>query len=537
MNMYNINELQHLLAAKTKCIWIKSHEEARVIKEIKKCVVKNQLGFKIKAISQVVDFGSQELSLINGIPDKPATKNMIDRVYKEIYDLQSNQSGQKTIYIFKDFHLLVDNKNILRGLRDIMERPKTDAPTYVPIIVISPTISIPLEHEKLFSIIDFETPKINSIRDTIASFASKVNAAAEKKGYLPVSKETIEECSNLAVGLTGDEISSYLRISLQKYKTVNPEIFLEARISLINKTGLLELMKSNITMEDMGGNHEFKKWIDDVALSMSPEALEFGVEKSKGFVGIGIPGTAKTLSAEMIASKLNLPLIKFDAGKVMNSYVGRTEQNMQTALSVIKACSPCVLLIDEIEKNLSGMESSGKVDGGTMARVIGSLLQFLSSKDSEDVFTVMTSNNIADMPPELTRSGRLDTIWYFGLPTEEERKEIFKIHFSKKPIEVSEDVIEYGASITENLTGAEIKELVKISMRKAYKRYLTDNDKTVKNSDIKEALKEIVPIYKTYNGRINYLEKYAEGRARHASSKEEKKSKKTKTLKIGEINQ
>ena len=221
----------------------------------------------------------------------------------------------------------------------------------------------------------------------------------------------------------------------------------------------------------------------------------------------------------MIATELNLPLLKFNVTKVMSSLVGRSEQNMEAALNVVKACSPCVLLIDEVEKSLSGMQSSAKTDGGTMARVIGSMLQFLSSNKSSDVFTVMTSNDISQMPPELTRSGRLDTIWYFGLPSEDERKEIWRIHFGKTPMCVSEELLDYAASNSENLTGAEIKEAVKVSMRKAYKRFTQDGNRSITEEDILSAIDEIVPVYNASKERIMALEKYAENRARFASEK------------------
>ena len=240
----------------------------------------------------------------------------------------------------------------------------------------------------------------------------------------------------------------------------------------------------------------------------------------------------------MIATELNLPLLKFNVSKVMSSFVGKSEQNMEKALEVVQACAPCVLLIDEVEKSLSGMQSSGRTDGGTMARVIGSMLQFLSSDKSKDIFTVMTSNDISQMPPELTRSGRLDTVWYFGLPTEEERKEIWRIHFGKTPIEVSETMLNYAAANSNNLTGAEIKEAVKVSMRKAYKRYLKDNDKTITTIDIDSAISEIVPVYNASKEKIVALERYAENRARFASREAETKvapKRKVPTIKMSDL--
>ena len=142
------------------------------------------------------------------------------------------------------------------------------------------------------------------------------------------------------------------------------------------------------------------------------------------------------------------------------------------------------------------------------------------------------------MPPELTRSGRLDTVWYFGLPTEEERKEIWRIHFSKTPIQICDETLNYAAANSQNLTGAEIKEAVKVTMRKAYKRYLKDNNKGITTIDIDEAISEIVPVYNASKEKIVSLEKYAENRARFASREAETNiapKRKVPTIKMSDL--
>ena len=52
-----------------------------------------------------------------------------------------------------------------------------------------------------------------------------------------------------------------------------------------------------------------------------------------------------------------------------------------------------------------------------MARIIGTILTGLNEND-KGIFTIMTSNDVSQLPPELTRVGRLDGIWYFSYPNE-----------------------------------------------------------------------------------------------------------------------
>lgn len=516
--MNNLDELKHLFAAKTKCIWIKTHEEVRVIEKIKEYILKNALPYDVKSWSMYSGLKDEPLLKTDKKIENDKSLASIDRLIALIDEKQLDSDSKPCIYILKDFHLMVESKQVIRGIRDLKEKSLKDFKSYQPIIVVSPVINIPIEYDKLFTIINFDTPSKEDISSLITSFVKKIKLNTSTNNYIIPTEEEVQKSINLALGLTHNEILSLLAKSLSKYKTLNSQIFYEARLNLINKTGLLELINSNITINDMGGNHNFKNWINDIKISMTKEAEEFGVEKSKGFLAIGLPGSSKTLSAEMLSNELNLPLLKFNINKIMNSFVGKSEQNMETTLNIVKACSPCILLIDEIEKTLAGIHSSSRTDGGTMARVIGSLLQFLSSNDSKDVFTIMTSNDISQMPPELTRSGRLDTIWYFGMPIEEERKEIWKIHFNKTPIPISDELLDFASSNSEHLTGAEIKEAVKITIRKAYIRYLNDNIKSIQKEDIISAINEIIPIYNSSKEKILSLERYAKNRARFATN-------------------
>ena len=62
---------------------------------------------------------------------------------------------------------------------------------------------------------------------------------------------------------------------------------------------------------------------------------------------------------------------------------------------------PAVLMIDEVEKALSGAAGSGQSDSGVSARLFGSLLSWLNDHDS-DVFVVCTANDVTKLPPEFS---------------------------------------------------------------------------------------------------------------------------------------
>jgi len=144
-----------------------------------------------------------------------------------------------------------------------------------------------------------------------------------------------------------------------------------------------------------------------------------------------VQGCGKSLCAKAVSRLWQLPLLRFDMGRMFGSLVGSSEENVRRAIAVAESVAPAVLWVDEIDKAFVGSQSSGATDGGTTARVFGTFLTWLSEKDAP-VFVVTTANDVSQLPPELLRKGRLDEIFYVDLPNEEEREEIFRIHLAKR---------------------------------------------------------------------------------------------------------
>src|SRR3990172_9132792 len=144
---------------------------------------------------------------------------------------------------------------------------------------------------------------------------------------------------------------------------------------------------------------------------------------------------------------------------MFSSLVGSSEENIRRAIQVAESVAPVILWVDEIDKALAGSAASAGSDGGTSARVFGTLLTWLSEKSSP-VFVICTANEIAHLPPELLRKGRLDEIFFVDLPSEEERVEILKIHLKKRMRDPGKFDLATLARVSEGFSGAEIEEAI-----------------------------------------------------------------------------
>lgn len=508
--------LLDLLRAREPGIWITTSEEKEVMVGIKNAIdaVEEYENVYTWSLSEGVNSLTTENGSLRYENLEPPALNRLDAKLKESNNPDLSQSR---VWILKDYHLIMaQNPLAIRMLRDIKECPTG---RYTPIIIISPSNEVPLELQKIFKVLDYDTPSIEDIKLQIELWANQ-------KEELEVSQEEMDLIARRLYGFTRSEILSMLNLSYIKYNTINLDIINEKKIEEINNSGVLDYKIPQAHLDNVGGNKKFKEWVDVVEACMTEDAREYGIPAPKGYLSVGIPGTSKSFSAEALAGKWNVPFVKLNMSKITSRFVGETERNMAKALNLVRSSAPCVLLIDEVEKALGGYQSSNASDSGAIARAFGSVLEFLNDNDN-GVFVVMTSNDVSQLPPELTRAGRLDAIWYFGLPTKEERAQILDIHLRKANKPVTSDILDTMADDMEKYTGAEIELVVKSALRRAYlEKVKTGTDNGITPDILKIASKEVVPIAVSSRERIYSLDKWAKTRALFANGTEEKQTEK-----------
>ena len=320
-----------------------------------------------------------------------------------------------------------------------------------------------------------------------------------------------------ALGLTVMEARlAFAKAIIQNRKLTEEEIpmIIAEKEQIIKKSGLLEYFHPKEYLTSVGGLDNLKEWIHKRGQAYSDDARAFGLNIPRGVLLLGIPGCGKSLTAKAIANEWKFPLLRFDLGKVFGGIVGESERNIRYALDVAKTISPCVLWIDEIEKGLSGSQSSGRTDGGTSARVFGTFLTWMQEK-KEPVFVVATANDISSLPPELLRKGRFDEIFFVDLPSAKERENIFNIHLSNKKRDAKKLGLNMAELVkkTEGFSGAEIEEVVNEALFNAYAAGQSD----LQQENLLECISATSPLSRTMAETIANLRKWAEQRARMAS--------------------
>ena len=511
----NPKKLSHLLKARFPFIYIATYEEERATKYIKS-IVTNKTQIKY---TREVFIWTQATGLKIGNDSILNTTNPNRLIeYIEKYD-------KDAVFILYDFHVFFGTKHksadstIVRALRDLIPTLKTSS-ARKNIIFISPDLIIPDTLQKDIVIYDFPLPKLEDIKEKLNRMLS-VNRRIDTD---ELTEEDKDKLCKAALGLTMQEAENAFALAMVQDGTLNRndiQVILEEKMQVIRKTGLLEYVQSDMGINDIGGLDNLKKWLLKRNNSWSEKAKKYCLPAPKGVLVTGIPGCGKSLTAKAMSTIWQLPLLRLDLGKIFSGLVGSSEENMRKAIATVEAVAPSILWVDEIEKGLNGVGSSN--DSGVSSRIFGTFLTWMQEKTAP-VFVIATANDISKLPPELLRKGRFDEIFFVDLPTLNERKEIFKVHLTKrlKDAEVcgnikpdDEKFINSLAQKTEGFIGSEIEQVVISALCDAF-----FENRALETNDFEKAIKNTVPLSTTQKEQILAIREWANVRAVCASSKE-----------------
>jgi NADPH:quinone reductase-like Zn-dependent oxidoreductase len=163
---------------------------------------------------------------------------------------------------------------------------------------------------------------------------------------------------------------------------------------------LLEYYASEEQFGNVAGMENLKQWLIKRNSAFSQKATRFGLPAPRGVLLLGVQGCGKSLCAKAISSLWKMPLLRFDVGRMFGSLVGSSEENIRRAIQTAESVAPAILWVDEIDKAFAGSTSSGGSDGGTAARVFGSLLPFGREGTFAD-FLVVSDDRVLPIPQDL----------------------------------------------------------------------------------------------------------------------------------------
>lgn len=481
------------LRAHFPLLWLQTHEEERALASLLRVR---------EAMAAKKDINLYVWSATRGLCDREGKEVAPQTVGDPVQALEHVFHGPaEAIYVFLDMqrHFM---PVIVRLIRDAVWTVKH---TRKSLVFVGESASIPEDLGADATLFLYPPPDM-------AEMERLVDEIAVQEGQPVPDGKIRDTLARALLGLTRREAERVLRRGIAKRGTLDAACaagVLDEKEQTVRKDGILEFCRPRVSFADVGGLEPLKNWFTRRRQAFDPAGLRFGLRPPRGVVLAGVPGCGKSLSAKALAADWEVPLLRLDLGKVYGSLLGESEDRLRRALATAEAVSPCVLWIDELEKAFSGL---GNVrDSGVARRLFGTFLTWLEDRTAP-VFVAATANDIRHLPPEFTRKGRFDEIFFVDLPGAQERESIFRLHLARRGRDPQSFDLAALAEAAKGYSGAEIEAAVVDGLYRAF----DDGARPLAEKDLHAALDATVPLSKSRAADIARLHEWAEANARPA---------------------
>jgi hypothetical protein len=387
-------------------------------------------------------------------------------------------ADSSALLVMVNAHRFMQSAEVVQALAQQISMGKTNR-TFV--VVLSPVVSVPVELEKLFVVLEHDLPAREQLHEIARGIATE-------DGELPDGSE-LDMLLDAAAGLTRYEAESAFSLSLVRHGRIVPDAVWDLKCQTLRKTGLMQLYRGTEDFSSLGGLASLKAFTKRALLQPSRSNP---LKRPRGVLLLSPPGCGKSQFCKCLGKETGRPVLILDVGTLMGSLVGQTEERTRQALQIADAMAPCVLMIDEVEKAFAGVSNSGQTDSGVSSRMFGSFLSWLNDHES-DVFVVCTANDVGKLPPEFARAERFDAIFFLDFPGGEQKRAIWDIYLDLFEIDRDQKLPN-----DEQWSGAEIRACVRLA--------------ALLDVPLVQAAQNVVPVSATAAESVERLRTWASGR-------------------------
>ncbi len=411
----------------------------------------------------------------------------------------ASDDAPKGFYLFKDLEDLLEDRKVLRRLRDTAMGVRH---TGRYLFLITSSIALPESLKPLTYIVISLFPDDTEVRHLVKGLT-----AARKP-----QPEVIERLVTALRGMSLTEAEHVLRRLVDRHRVLDNAFFsavLNEKEQISRKEGILEFVSPDDSLTDLGGLDQLKDWVRERHSLFLPEARDKGVPAPKGVLLMGISGCGKSLAVKAIAQEWRLPLFRLDMNLVFSGNFGSAEWVFHRALEAVESLAPAVLWIDEIEMGVAGYHEG---QSGSITRIFSTFLTWMQEHRAQ-VFVAATANRIHLLPAEIIRKGRFDQVFFVDLPNDEERKEILTIHLKRIGLDPATYDLMLLSSASRGWNGAEIEQAVIQARITAQAQ-----NEQVSQNVLLSAFGKTIPLSRTMEEQIKEIRSWARTRALPASS-------------------
>jgi hypothetical protein len=349
---------------------------------------------------------------------------------------------ENTIVFFHSANRFLEDAAVMQGMLNLRDEYKSNRRT---LILLGPAMRLP--SELVGSVVEVDDPLPDDER-LCEIVRAQLEAVDADQLEFEATDDLVAQTAQMLKGTMAFGAEQSAAMSLKK-SGFDGHLLNTAAKKLIEQTVGLTFEVGGETFDDVGGLDFAKDFgkrlaggperptvivrLEELEKAMggatggdlsgtSADALQVLLSEMEdngwsGILAYGAPGAGKSLYSKSLANTIGAKGLRFDPNATKGSLVGQSEQNIRAAMKTL--------------------------------RTIG----------GKRVFFIASVNKLESLPPELQRRFRCG-VWFFDLPSDEERPGIWAINRAK--FEIPED---YATPDAADLTGADIRNICETSRR------------------------------------------------------------------------
>ena len=354
---------------------------------------------------------------------------------------------------------------------------------------------------------------------------------------MPLAEDVkLEKLADITHGFVGADLAALAReAGMRALRRIVPELDLDVEsipVEILNKIvvvnedfvdALRELEPSamrevlvespNVRWDDIGGLAEVKQELMEAVewpLAYPKLFSHMAASPPKGIMLYGPPGTGKTLMAKAVATESQANFISVKGPEFLSTWVGESERAVRETFRKARQAAPTVLFFDEMDA-IAPARGGGTSDSHVTERVISQILSEMDGLEALHNVVVIAATNRPDIiDPALLRPGRFDRMIEIGMPDQEARLDILKIHTAKRPLAEDIDLVAISKR-TDGYSGADLASVCNEAVMLAIREYVLagrpqEEEEIAKyrieGKHFEEALKKVKPSKKEGYGKF-----------------------------------
>jgi len=307
----------------------------------------------------------------------------------------------------------------------------------------------------------------------------KAGSTGDAKAFKKVSEAVIAEERQKQHHLLANDLEKILYGERVKpSKNVESAFLANSPVDKERGLALLDIRQPNRSIEEIELPGDTLLAVEEFLEEnrRSEVLLSYGMKPSSKAIFFGPPGCGKTLTAEVMAFELDLPIAIVRLDALVSSLLGETAANLRKVFDFI-AENQMVVLFDEFDA--IGKERADSSEHGELRRVVNAVLQMIDAYSGKSIIIAAT-NHEQILDTAIWR--RFDEAMEFPLPDVEQAKKILtlKLRGVRRQFDIESKSL---LSVFTKKSGADIERI----LRRAIKRMILREQEFLTIKDIKQA--------------------------------------------------